>query len=97
MIRCQFNGAKDAGDDRFDPRYDCDQGAVWHILLAQDARDLSINSNGEVFACAEHRANVENSTAMAHAVDRVVCGRPGARWRLTGNCCAIVPSWRRPT
>jgi hypothetical protein len=84
---CEFNGAKDAGEARFDPRYDCDADAVWHILLAVDARSLAMRGVDRVFACEEHASNVHHSTAMLHRIDPQTCGRPETRWRLGRNTC----------
>lgn len=96
-MACQFNGAKDAGEQRFDPRYDCTKGAVWHLLLAQDARDLTTGGQESVLTCEKHAVNVHYSTAMRHRAEQGICDNSAARWRLTGNCCAIVAGRRRST
>jgi len=55
VIVCEFNGAKDAGEDRFDPRFDCDRPAVWHILLAVGARDLAMGGVDQVLLARSTR------------------------------------------
>ena len=94
MIVCEFNGAKDAGAGRFDPRYDCPAEAVWHLLLAVDARHLTMAGGDSVLACEEHAMNVYHSTAMRHRAEPV-CARPTSRWRLTINQCVDNPCGHR--
>lgn len=90
MIVCEFNGAKDAGTERFDPRYDCHHEAVWHLLLAVDARSLAAAGRESVFACEDHGVNVLYSTVMRHRAEPA-CAQRGSRWRLTINRCVDNP------
>lgn len=93
-IVCQFNGAKDAGEPRFDPRFDCTAEAVWHLLLSQEAREtLTTRAAAGVMTCEEHAMNVYYSIVMRHRAERA-CIRPGARWRLTTNQCVDNPGQR---
>lgn len=91
MIVCQFNGAKDTGQPRFDPRYDCHAEAVWHLLLSQDARQaVTTGGAAGVMTCEEHAMNVYYSIAMRHRAEPT-CVQPGARWRLMTNRCVDNP------
>ncbi len=90
MPTCDFNGAKDAGESRFDPRFDCAAEAMWHVLLAQDEQ-VSSRGQQRVFACEEHVMNVYNTMTMYHRVV-AACVVPGTMWRLTRNRCEQITS-----
>lgn len=95
---CCFNGAKDAGAERWDPRFDCAELAVWHVLFAVGEPGDAV-SNGppthrarHTFTCEEHVMNVYYTIAMRHRAGPG-CDGAGTRWNLRRNEC--VPSFTR--
>lgn len=79
MSNCRFNGAKDAGEERFDPRFDCQEPAVWHLLLSRDfdpsaADDVAIHA----LSCEEHVMLVYDHIAMRHRATKL-CGAEHVR------------------
>lgn len=83
---CCFNGAKDTGEKRFDPRFDCQALAVWHVLLARDAAKLTMDGQSrQVFTCEEHIMNIYYSLAMYHRVMPLCVG--SSSWNLQRNVC----------
>lgn len=79
---CRFNGAVDAGEDRFDPRFDCLASATWHVLLV----DVGVIMNQHTLSCDAHLAHACRPSALIHPAHDA-CYDSHAAWNIGSNRC----------